>query len=160
NQKIAALLGTTPDQILIQDVAVNPISKNVYLSVSRGRGPDAIPVIVRADASGKVSELALDNIAHSVAGLLDAPGTDKNARGQSPRMEAITQVAYVNGNVVVAGLSNEEFSSSLRSIPYPFQAAAKGTGIEIYHGSHGRFETNAPVRTFVPMTIDNQPQIL
>ena len=27
NQKIAGLLGTTPDQILVQSVAVNPISK-------------------------------------------------------------------------------------------------------------------------------------
>src|SRR3954447_5661288 len=28
NEKIAAMLGTAPDQILIQDVVVNPISKN------------------------------------------------------------------------------------------------------------------------------------
>ena len=37
--KIAALVGVTPDQIMINDVKVNPISKNVYLSASRGRGP-------------------------------------------------------------------------------------------------------------------------
>src|SRR4051794_23814757 len=37
NVNIAALLGTTPDQILIQDVAVNPISRNIYLSISRGK---------------------------------------------------------------------------------------------------------------------------
>ena len=66
----------------------------------------------------------------------------------------------MNGNVVVAGLSNEEFSSSLRSIPYPFQQGVKGAGIEIYHGSHGRFETNAPVRTFVAYQIQKQPYIL
>src|ERR1700731_3791418 len=35
NDKAAALLGTTADQILINDVKVNPISKNVYLSISR-----------------------------------------------------------------------------------------------------------------------------
>jgi hypothetical protein len=60
----------------------------------------------------------------------------------------------VDGQVLVAGLSNEEFSSSLRSIAYPFQQAGKAAGIEIYHGSHGRFETNAPVRTFVPYEIN------
>src|SRR5437868_4014169 len=32
NEKIAALLGTAPDQILINDVEVNPISKKVYMS--------------------------------------------------------------------------------------------------------------------------------
>src|SRR5262245_61685694 len=46
NEKIAALLGATPDQILVKDVVVNPLSKNAYISVSRGRGPDAIPVIL------------------------------------------------------------------------------------------------------------------
>jgi hypothetical protein len=60
----------------------------------------------------------------------------------------------------VAGLSNEEFASSLRSIPYPFRSANKGAGIEIFHGAHGRFETNAPVRTFVPFEVKNQPHIL
>src|SRR5947209_14626076 len=39
NDKIAAMLGTAADQIAIQDVAVNPISRNVYVSVSRGKGP-------------------------------------------------------------------------------------------------------------------------
>ncbi len=160
NQKIAALLGTAPDQILVNGVVVNPISKKVYLSVSRGRGPDAIPVILRVDGSGKIGEVRLENIKHSMVSLPDAPSTAKDSRGQSPRMETITHLAYVNGNVIVAGLSNEEFSSSLRSIPFPFQAASKGASIEIYHGSHGRFETNAPVRTFVPFNLNNEPYIL
>ena len=45
--KVAAMLGTDAQQVQINDLAVNPLSGNVYLSVSRGRGPDAIPVIVR-----------------------------------------------------------------------------------------------------------------
>src|SRR5580704_4018464 len=49
NEKIASLLGTSADQIMINDVKVNPVSKNAYLSVSRGRGPDAAAVIVRVD---------------------------------------------------------------------------------------------------------------
>src|SRR3954462_13852929 len=53
NEKIAAMLGTAADQILIQDVVVNPVSKNVYIAVSRGRGADAVPVILRAAPGGK-----------------------------------------------------------------------------------------------------------
>ena len=34
--RIAALVGVTPDQIMINDLKVNPVSKNVYLSASRG----------------------------------------------------------------------------------------------------------------------------
>ena len=32
--------------------------------------------------------------------------------------------------------------------------------MEIFHGAHGRFETNAPVRTFVPYEIDGESHIL
>lgn len=161
NEKIAAALGTTPDQVLINDVIVNPASKKIYISVSRGRGPDAVPVILRTDSTGKLGELSLDNIRYAKVSLPDAPGEDdKDRRGNSRRLESITDLAYVDGKVMVAGLSNEEFSSTLRAIPYPFRAADKGAGIEIFHGAHGRFETNAPVRTFVPYDIGGQKHIL
>lgn len=160
NQKIAALLGTTPDQILINDVVLNPSSKNMYISVSRGKGPDATPVILKADSAGKLTELSLDNIKHARVSLSDAPESKPDARGRNPRMEAITDLAFVDGKVLVAGLSNEEFSSSLRSINYPFGDASKATGIEIYHGQHGRFETNAPIRTFLPYTVAGKPHLL
>ena len=163
NQKIAAVLGTTADQILINDMVVNPTSKRVYVSVTRGKGADAVPVILRTDAKGELTELSLDNIKHAKVSLPNAPAEaapGADARAASRRMEAITDLAYVDGKVIVAGLSNEEFSSTLRSIPYPFQAVDKGAGIEIFHGAHGRFETNAPVRTFVPYDIAGQKHIL
>jgi hypothetical protein len=159
DQKIAALVGVTPDQILINDVKVNPVSKNVYLSASRGRGPDAMPLILRVDSSGNLTALSLDNARHSSVGLVDAPASDAAAR-QNPRMQTITNMNYVNGSVVVAGLSNEEWSSALRSIPFPFKEAQKGTTLQIWHSSHGRFETEAPIRTFVPYTIGGEPYIL
>ena len=159
DEKIAALVGVTPDQILINDVKANPISKNVYLSASRGRGPDAMPLILRVDASGKLSTVSLDNAKHSSVNLVDAPDSNPTAR-QNPRMQTITNMNYVNGNLMVAGLSNEEWSSALRSIPYPFKDASKGATLQIWHSSHGRFETQAPVRTFVPYTISGQPYIL
>ncbi len=159
--KIASLIGISADQILINDAIVNPVSKNIYLSVSKGRGPGAAPAIVKVDPSGKLSEVSLANIRHASISLPAAPdpaATDR--RGQSLRAETITDIAFVDGKVFVAGLSNEEFASSLRAVPYPFSAAAQPASIEIFHGAHGRFETNAPVRTFVPYTINNQPHIL
>ena len=154
NEKIAAMLGPAADQILIQDIVVNPASKNVYMAVSRGKGANAIPIILRVDTAGKISEVSLDNIRHASVSLGDAPAQDRQ------RLETITQLKYVDGKVLVAGLSNEEFSSSLRAIPYPFTEASKAAGIEIWHGSHGRFETNAPVRTFVPYEINHVQSIL
>ena len=159
DQKIAGLVGVAPDQIMINDVAVNPISKNVYVSASRGRGPDAIALIVRVEPSGTVTPLPLDNIGHATVSLSDPPASDPAAR-QNPRTTTITDMAFVNGNLLVAGMSNEEWSSALRSIPYPFNTAAKGTQLQIWHASHGRYETQAPVRTFVPYTMAGQQYVL
>jgi hypothetical protein len=161
NAKVAALLGVSVDDILINDVTVNPLSRRAYLSVSRGRGPTATPVIVRTAAGGKVEVLPLDNVRHAKAILPNAPAADAVGRRGAPmRMEAITDIAYVNGNVIIAGLSNEEFSSNLRTIPFPFTTVPRGAAIEIYHGSHGRFETQAPVRTFTTHRVRNEDVIL
>jgi hypothetical protein len=158
NQKVAATLGTTADQIMINDLAVNPISKKMYLSVSRGRGPTATPVILRVDAKGKIEEFSMDNVKHAKAALPNAP--ELREGGRNPRLEAITDLAFVDGKIFVAGLTNEEFASNLRSIPFPFQEVTKGASIEIFHGAHGRFETNSPVRTFVPYQIKQEQHIL
>jgi len=160
NEKAAALLGTTPDQILINDVKVNPISKNVYLSVSRGKGPDAVPVILRVDASGKLAEFSLDKVQFASAPIADGPASNPSGRGGDPRNDTITEIAYVNGNVIIAGLSNQEFASDLRSIPFPFKGETASTGIKMYHGSHGRYETQSPVRTFIPYMIGNTQYVL
>ncbi len=161
NEKVAAMLGTAPDQVLINDLAVNPISKKVYLSVSRGLGPDAIPVIMRMDSQGKIEELSLDSINHDSVELSNAPAAAaKDRRGDSLRMQSITDLVYVDGQVFIAGLSNEEFSSNLRSIDFPFSGADSGSSVEIFHGNHGRWETNSPVRTFVPYEVQAEMNLL
>jgi hypothetical protein len=151
--KIASLLGIDKSQILIRDLAVNPASGNIYLSVSRGTGPDAAPVLLRLDRKGKMEEVALKDVKFAKATLPNA------AEGKS-RQESITCLAYVKNKVIVAGLSNEDFASRLRVIPFPFSAVDKGTGVQIYHGGHGRLETNAPVRTFVPYQIKGEDHVL
>src|SRR5205085_6052475 len=75
-------------------------------------------------------------------------------------VQTITHMAYTDGRLLVSGLSNEEFASKLRSIPYPFMTVDNGTSVEIYHGSHGQFETRSPVHTFVPYSIKGEPYII
>ncbi len=159
--KAAALLGATAKQIVINDMAVNPISGNIYLSLSRGRGPDAAPLLLRATADGKLEEFALENVPFAKAEIPNPPGAKAAGRGPSPRSESITDIAYVDGRVFLAGLSNEEFSSRLIAIPFPFSSEGfDGAAIEIYHGAHGQFETKSPVRTFVPYRLDGKPYLL
>jgi hypothetical protein len=154
--KVAAMLGTDAKQITINDLAINPQSGTAYLSVSRGRGPDAIPVLVRINADGKPEELSLENVRFAKADLPNAP-----VPNDSHRVESITDVAIADGRVFIAGLSNEEFSSRLIAIPFPFTSEGfDGAAIEIYHGAHGRFETKTPIRTFVTYRIQNEPYML
>src|SRR3989454_1645774 len=114
NRKIAGLLGTTADQILIEDLAVNPISRNAYLAVSRGRGPDATPVLVRVKTDGQPEVVALDKVKFSRGELPDAPVdgvVGEGNRQSNPRQESITDIAFFEDPALVAGLSKEEFSS-------------------------------------------------
>jgi len=154
DKKIAAALGTAADQISIRDIATNPVSKNVYISVNRGRGADAKAVLLKLDTAGKLSEVDLDNVKYAAASLPNPPTQN------SQKTNTITEVRYVDGKVLVAGLSNEEFSSNMKVIPFPLADADRGALIEMYHGSHARYETNSPIRTFVPYTIDNKQYIL
>jgi hypothetical protein len=163
NEKLASMLGVEPRDVLINDVAVNPLSGNVYLSVSRGRGPDAQPVIVKVSAEGKLSDVSLKNVPFAKTSLPNAPAdqvTGEGNRRQNPRTQSITDLAFIDGRLFVAGLSNEEFASKLRAIPFPFQEANQGTSVEIFHGAHGKFETRSPIRTFVAYEIGGDPHLL
>jgi hypothetical protein len=163
NQKIAALAGTSADQIVIEDLAVNPVSRHAYLAVARGTGPDAVPLLVRVKSDGQPELVALDRVWYARMELPN-PAPDalvgQGKRQSNRRLEAITDIAYADGRLLVAGLSNEEFASTLRSIPYPFSTVDRGTAIEIYHGAHGAFETRAPVRTFVPYKVGGEEHLL
>ncbi len=168
NEKVAALLGTEPGQVMINDLAVSPASGKAYLSASRGRGQDATPVIVRVDRSGKLEAVDLKEIPFAKAALAHlpdaspatpAPAPAKKAR-PSARSQAITDLAYLDGRVYVAGLSNEQFASRLVSLPYPFTGKEEATSVEIYHGAHGAFETRSPIRTFAAYSIKGEPHLM
>lgn len=157
--KIAALLGASSEEVQINDLAVNPASGNVFISVTRGSGPSGQPLVLKLEPNGKISELELDNVAFTKAEITNAPASGEGRRG-NPRLMTVTDLAFIDGKVYIAGLSNEEFASKLRTIPFPFAAADDGSSVEIFHGAHGRVETNSPIMTFAAFEIDNQPHVV
>jgi hypothetical protein len=60
----------------------------------------------------------------------------------------------------VAGLSNQEFSSTLRRIRFPFTAQQSVTSVEIFHGGHNMMETRAPVRAMSFASLDGKPYLV
>ncbi len=147
--KLASLLGTTPEKVRIADLKVNPASGNAYLGVMRGNRGAAI---LKVDRNNQIEELKLDNIPFAAIQLENL--TDQR------KQQMITGLGYIDGKVLVSGLSNQEWAAMLKVIPFPFKQDVEPTGVEIFHGAHGKFETNSPIRTFTPYTIEKEPHVL
>jgi hypothetical protein len=156
DEVIGGLLGTTGSDIEVKDMKVNPASGNVYLSVARGKGPDAAAAVIKVGADGKAAELPMKDVMFSAVKLNNV--TKKSQRGEVP---AITSMAFHKGELYVAGMTTEEWESNLKAIPFPFsEATTKGAGVQIYHGAHGKFETQAPIQTFMAYDIAGQTHLL
>jgi len=148
--KVAAALGVTEKDVKINDVKVNPASGNVYLAVTRGTGAGT-PAIVKVSRDGTAEAWSLKDVMFAKVALT---GQDKG------KAQSFTSMAFTGGKLFVAGLSSEEFASTLWAVPYPFGEAVKGSGIEIYHGAHGKLETKSPIRTFTPYKIGKEENIM
>lgn len=174
--RIAAMLGTRASEVLIHDLAVNPISHSTYLAVSRSRGrwesrwqlPNDLSdatVLLRILGDGTLEEVPVEGLRWSRAELADLIDPAKEhpwKKDAKMRAEAITDLAYDNGKIWVAGLSNEEFASALWTLDFPFATDGKTTRttVEIFHGAHGKWETHSPIRTFVPYQLGGHQQLL
>jgi hypothetical protein len=161
DKRIATALGTTADQIVIHDMAVNPATQHLFFSVSKGRGNDGVPAIVRSTLAGEMSVVPLAGARFTKLSLRDAPGEDaKTPWGANARRMSVTDLAFANGEVLIAGLSNEAFASTLRRAAFPFTTDSRATTLEVFHTSHGRYESAAPIETFLPFTVKGQPALL
>jgi hypothetical protein len=173
--RLAAFLGCGRGDVAIRDMAVHPSSRTVYLSVMRGSGLAAVPLIIRVEADGSLSEVPLENVPFSQMVIDNAPAPDDDRQDvrvvvgsdregeelqvgeirlriarDKLRTSTVTDMAWIDGLLLVAGASNEEFSSALRRIAFPFNGDLLTNSLEIYHVSHGQYETASPIRTFVP----------
>ena len=159
NQKLAQALSADSQSVQINDLAVNPASGNVYLALSIS----GEPAIAKIDKQGQITKLPLKDVPFSKAALPNAP-EDKvvqtGNRQRNNRTSAITDLAFVDGQVIVSGLSKDSSPSNVRSLNFPFEQVGSGSSLEIYHAAHAKVEDYAPIRTFVPFTIDGKPSLL
>jgi hypothetical protein len=175
--QIASFLGTAPHNIQINDLAVHPKSGEAYLSVTRGHGVEAMPALIKIDADANIHNVVLDSAEVTTQMLSKVPDISKQFRprgammsppsakdftkAQRPqRMFAIMDMEYYNGELFVSGVSNEEFSSVLRRMPYPFDGKESVSNIEMYHIAHDQYESRAPIRSMQIKNIDGIDQII
>jgi hypothetical protein len=157
DQKVAAALGTEVRNVEIQDLIVNPLSKKFYCAVQLS---DGTPALLKVDG-GKIEAVSLKDVSFSTVELTNAPGEDdKDQRGRPTRPLAISDIGFYEGKLLVSGLSNQEFSSTFRSIPFPFTNKQDQSSLEIYHAAHKKFETYAPIRTFTAGEINGKKYLI
>lgn len=173
---VANVLGVNAAEVTINDMMVHPQTQEVFLSVTRGHGFSGMPAIVKVDQQGNIENLRLDELSFSKQSLNDVPDMDTQfqPRGMmvpptkkdlikaeaSIRTLAIMDIDYYDGELFVAGVSNEEFSSTLRRIPFPFTGEYSASKIGIYHKNHLNFETRAPIRAQVVTEIQGEDYLV
>ncbi|MEM9523979.1 MAG: hypothetical protein AAF982_08285 [Pseudomonadota bacterium] len=157
--EIAALLGTAAEDVVINDMVVHKPSGQIFLSVHRGHGPDAEAVIMSVN-NGALELVDLAATDHSSMSVGPVPTEGTLEFGQPLNTLAITDMDYYNGELFVAGVSNEAFSSKLRRIPYPFTNALSTSSIEIWHAVHAQYETRAPIIAQTVAELNGEPTLI
>ncbi|MEM6660968.1 MAG: hypothetical protein AAF666_02215 [Pseudomonadota bacterium] len=157
--EIAAMLGVPTEDVMINDLVVHKPSKQIFLSVHRGRGPDAEAVIIAVN-NGALEVVDLTEPSQSSISVGPVPTAETLEFGQPLNQLAITDIDYYKGEIFVAGVSNEEFSSKLRRIPFPFTDQVSTSSIEIWHAVHAQYETRAPIITQTIAELGGEPTLI
>jgi hypothetical protein len=146
-------------RITVQDMAVRPGTGEVYVAVSAG--PARTPALFAVTSDGKARRVDLRAARSTSVALRNAPtGDDKFWKETPERSFTVTDMKWRDGELFVAGLSNQEFSSTLRRIRFPFTGQQSVSSIEIFHGGHNLMETRAPVRAMSFASLDGKPYLV
>jgi hypothetical protein len=146
-------------KLTVEDMAARPGSGEVYLAVSVGA--KKTPAVLAVTSDQKVRKLNLSSLKSSTVALKN-PNSSKFAFWKEipERSFTVTDMKWNNGELFVAGLSNQDFASTLRRIPYPFTDKQSMTSVEIYHTTHNQVETRAPIRALSFATIGGKPYVV
>ena len=139
--KLAERIGSTAKGIEILKMVVDPQTQLAYVAVRKLEGKKDLILIV--DAAMKIREFPLENVEYARISL---SADDKVA------VMKITDIAWSGKSILVAAQAKETFGSKVLVAPAPIANDAKGIlfSTKTYHVAHGKWETNAPIRTLMP----------
>ena len=175
--RIANILGVESSAVEINDMVVHPISQEIFISVSRIGGLTSVPAIVKVTQDGGIELLDLASYSFTKQELThypdqettfrprgsmgDGPAPRDLAKGDVPLSSlAIMDMQYHEGELFVSGVAYDDFLSTLRRIPYPFDGTQTATSVEMYHIAHDQYETRAPIRAMSIQEIDGKDQLI
>lgn len=132
-------------KVTVEDMVVRPGTAQVYVAVSYGAAKT--PALIMVTSDKKARRVDLKAAPSTSVALRDTPTSDYSFWKETPeRSFTVTDMKWREGELFVAGLSNQDFASTLRRVKYPFDAKQSITSVEIYHAGHNLIETRAPIR--------------
>lgn len=146
--KVAGAIGASPDKITINDLKANPETGTLYISVRRS---DGISAILTLNKSGKLHALDTDKLNWVRIRL-----------SEKLKISRISAIGLHDGRVLAAGQSNDAFRSKIFSIPTPILhgSTAAVFSTDTYHVAHGRWETKAPIQSFIMTQEEGTPYLV
>ena len=138
---LAKALGIETEALTIIDMAVNPASGRIYFSLNTKPGNK--PVLIAIDGKGEIHRPELDKMKYV---RMTLPVGDKG------KLRNVTDLAWADSSVVVAGQSDEEFANKIFQLPIPLENGVNANyfSAETFHVAHRRWETKAPIQSFIP----------
>ncbi|SFN41951.1 hypothetical protein [Variovorax sp. OV329] len=143
----------------VEDMVARPGTAQVYIAVSYGAAKTPALFVVTGDRQAR--RIDLKSATSTSIPLRDAPTTNNRFWKDTPeRSFSVTDMKWHDGELFIAGLSNQEFASTLRRAKYPFDAKQSITSVEIYHAGHNLIETRAPIRAMSFSSFGGKPYLV
>ena len=146
-------------RVTVEDMVARPGTAEVYIGVSYGAAKT--PALIMVTSDRKARRIDLGAAKSTSTALRDAPTTHYEFWRETPeRSFTVTDMKWRDGELFIAGLSNQEFASTLRRVKYPFGSQQSITSVEIYHTGHNLIETRAPIRALSFATLNGKPYLV
>ncbi|MEM9066385.1 MAG: hypothetical protein AAGB51_12950 [Planctomycetota bacterium] len=159
--RVAERFGVNETEVLYHDIAVHPRSGDAVVALSVIRNGVMVPNLIRVASSGAISDVSLEMLTSTSVELSATPEDGVTFWRDIPATSfTITDMDYASGSLYVSGLSNGEFASTLRRIPFPFTERSDNSSIEIFHAVHNQVETRAPIRAMAVTTLNGEETVV
>ncbi len=146
-------------RVAVEDMVVRPGTAQVFVAISYG--PEKTPALFIVTSDKKAHKVDLKAARSTSVALRDAPAADEKFWKKFPeRSFTVTDMKWHDGELFVAGLSNQDFASTLRRVRYPFDAKQSISSVEIFHGGHDQLETRAPIRAMSFANLGGKPYLV
>src|SRR5262245_2360811 len=146
-------------KVTVEDMVVRPGTAEVYIAVSYGAAKTPALIVVSSDQQAR--RIDLEAMKSTSIALRDAPTSNYAFWRETPeRSFTVTDMKWRDGELFIAGLSNQDFASTLRRVKYPFDSQQSVMSVEIYHTGHNLIETRAPIRAMSFATLGGKAYLV